>query len=417
MSDSGPPAFAFRDGELARVIAAYQALPAKADRSAFDVAALARKVGADQLAALAFVRDHIADEIYPGVLRGPAGTLQAGAGNDLDKSLLLAALLSGSSQRVRFARCTLASGAAERRVAAMFGTSAVPRADDDVGAAFGIALTDAGLFKARSAEIVAARQQARQWLHAAILRTARDDLEAVRAALGRAGIAPAPSPPDPRIMEDAKEHYWLQVAGGDTWTDLDPSAPGAPPGGTLCAAGETFDSLPDTSYQTVTLALRNQYIEGQGLRDDTVLRHRFKVSDLYGQVVTIVNVGVPPESTLLQNGRLERFVPFAKTWNEVAVGTEFAALPSAEVTAAAASDALGGGEDPPVLGAQWLDFVIEAPGRRTTGSRALVDLIAPSERQSKVILTRPRSGRVRVGACTERRGGFLGGPRPSTRRD
>lgn len=386
---AGPPPFAFREGELARVIAAYQALPNKADRSSFDVAALAGKIGGDPVLAFAFVRDHIAEEIYPGVLRGPAGTLQAGAGNDLDRSLLLAALLSGPSAGVRFARCTLAPAAAERRVAAMFGGSALPRADDDVSPAFGIALTEAGLFKARSAEIVAARQQARQWLSSAMLGTARDDLEVMRAALGKAGIAPAPTTPDPRILEDARDHVWLQVARGETWLDLDPSVPGDRPGGTMCAPASTVDSLPAAVYQTITFTLRNQYVEGQSLRDDTVLSHQFRVSDLYGQVIGFVNVGVPPSSTLLQSGTLERFIPFARTRNGAVVGREFAAVPGAQATAAAAADALGGGEDPPVLGAQWLDFAIDAPGRRTTGSRALVDVIVPSERRTGVILTRP----------------------------
>lgn len=387
--ESSAPTFAFRDGELARVIAAYKTLPAKVDRSAFDVAALAAKIGGDPLAAFAFVRDHIAHEIYPGVLRGPAGTLQAGAGNDLDRSLLLAGLLSGTSHRVRFARCTLRVELAERRVAAMFGPSAVGERDDDIGGAFQDALTEVGLAGARSIEIVAARQQARQWLTSAIGGTAREDVEVVRAALSRARLAPSVTAADPRILEDAKDHYWVQVARGETWQDLDTSVPGAPASGTLCAPGETFDSIPPAAYQTVTLSLRNEYIEGQRLRQDTVLSHRFRVSDVYGQVISLVNVGVPASDTLLQTAKLERFIPFARTSNAVHIGTEFTAVAAAASAMSTALDAFSGGEDPPLLAAQWVDFVLEAPGRRTTGSRALVDLISPAERRSRVILTRP----------------------------
>ncbi len=51
-----------------------------------------------------FVADEIRYEPYTGILRGPAGTLAAGAGNSVDKAGLLAALLDASVVRYRFAR-------------------------------------------------------------------------------------------------------------------------------------------------------------------------------------------------------------------------------------------------------------------------------------------------------------------------
>src|SRR5205807_2415783 len=50
---------------------------------------------------LAFVRDQVHPARSQGVLRGPIGTLWAGAGNDLDRCLLLQALLERASARTR----------------------------------------------------------------------------------------------------------------------------------------------------------------------------------------------------------------------------------------------------------------------------------------------------------------------------
>jgi len=52
------------------------------------------RVGTDPDALAAFVRDRIAYEPYLGVVRGPAGTLAAGAGGDWDRAVWRQALLA-----------------------------------------------------------------------------------------------------------------------------------------------------------------------------------------------------------------------------------------------------------------------------------------------------------------------------------
>src|SRR5262249_22595745 len=75
---------------------------------------------------IAFVRDEIGYEPYPGLARGRIGTLMAGAGNALDKCALLAELLrdAGCEARVRAGR--IAEGAAARLIARA--AAAVPAA-------------------------------------------------------------------------------------------------------------------------------------------------------------------------------------------------------------------------------------------------------------------------------------------------
>ncbi len=92
---------------------------------------IAQQVQADPIGDLAFELDYnldsifrfVADEIsyepYPGVLRGALGTLQARAGNSVDKALLLAALLDASLIPYRFARGRLDEAASAQLLDAL----------------------------------------------------------------------------------------------------------------------------------------------------------------------------------------------------------------------------------------------------------------------------------------------------------
>src|SRR5262245_48996728 len=88
--------------KLARAFAAVEKAEKEIPREGFDVAARARAVGSDPDKLFAFVCA-CSPELYPGVLRGPQGTLVSGGGNAADKALLLAELLRQHKHPVRFA--------------------------------------------------------------------------------------------------------------------------------------------------------------------------------------------------------------------------------------------------------------------------------------------------------------------------
>lgn len=67
------------------------------------VAAKAEQLGNDRDRIIAFVENDIADEDYPGCLRGPVGTLFTGAGNNVDRATLLVALLRKAGATARYA--------------------------------------------------------------------------------------------------------------------------------------------------------------------------------------------------------------------------------------------------------------------------------------------------------------------------
>lgn len=87
-----------RYADLARSVRAEVLAP---DRHPFDPAAVVLREGADPDRLARFVRERIAYEPYAGSVRGPAGTLAAGAGSDWDRARLLRALLAQAGHAAR----------------------------------------------------------------------------------------------------------------------------------------------------------------------------------------------------------------------------------------------------------------------------------------------------------------------------
>jgi hypothetical protein len=397
-----PGVLTLETGEFTRLLAAFQALPAKVDRSAFDVAAKASSLGSSPDAAFAFVRDEIANDLYPGVLRGSAGTLQARSGNDLDKSLLLAALLSAMGGEIRFARCDLTAETVQQRIAEVWrerhGSQAKP---DDIRATLKTVLVQNGLSDARASTLAEGRQRARDTLDQAVRVTAASDFEVVRGAMSRAGIGFRPLPSDNRLAEEARSHFWVQFKREEGWQDLDPSISSHKAGSTICSIADTVAELPAQVFQTLTVSIRNEYIDGEALRSETVLTQQFRTSDLHGQILMLNNVGLEGEGEMLQKaGGIDRFVPFLSVNEDVFPGEEFRVASKAAAGAGGMFGAFGGAvsrdSEASSIAAQWIDFVIEAPGRRSEVSRALVDWVDPAERRTGVIKTRANSAAVVV---------------------
>ena len=90
--------------QLDRFVAKLEQLKTEIDRSRFDLEALLDREEFDEQKIIAFVRDEISFEQYPGLLRGAQGTLISGAGNALDQALLLATLLKDAGLDARIVR-------------------------------------------------------------------------------------------------------------------------------------------------------------------------------------------------------------------------------------------------------------------------------------------------------------------------
>lgn len=69
-----------------------------------EIAALARRLGYSPVRIIEYVSNNIRYELYSGGIKGAAGTLQSGAGNDIDQAALTIALLRMSKVPARYVR-------------------------------------------------------------------------------------------------------------------------------------------------------------------------------------------------------------------------------------------------------------------------------------------------------------------------
>ncbi|MFQ5721595.1 MAG: transglutaminase domain-containing protein, partial [Candidatus Aminicenantales bacterium] len=60
---------------------------------------------------------------------------------------------------------------------------------------------------------------------------------------------------DRRLIQAVKDHWWVQIYKNDQWLDLDPSFPEAKIGQAFAPLAETFDSVDEDFFPTITISL------------------------------------------------------------------------------------------------------------------------------------------------------------------
>ncbi len=157
----------------------------------------------DPLAAFYQVRDFAYDP-YKGSLRGTRGTLWGEAGNSLDQSSLLIAMLRSAGVPARYRHGSLSTANAQLLIASMFS-----------------------------------------------------------ATQGLAGSQPADEPTadplnDPALLAIVQDHWWVEAyLPGSGWTNLDPSFPAAQPGDIFATPGsnDRIAAIPDSLRHKVAFSL------------------------------------------------------------------------------------------------------------------------------------------------------------------
>jgi len=353
----------------------------------WEVDTLAETLGIEPEAAFAFVRDHIAFDPYPGVLRGAEGTLAARAGNAWDRALLLRALLEHHGHLTRLAVGELDDATIDALLAAAAQGAPQPLSDPhpatvvpiDVRALATRAWRDHALLtQALEAAGVA------QTLGAANTAGDGGQADAANTASGAAsGDASGDVVPDPRAA--IRSHVWVQVEQLDgSWLDLDPSLPGATPGSTLTTATGTADEPPAEAYHRVVVRVLAETLEDDALQESVVLEAPMVAADA-GRSETWLYF--QPEVQGIGGGILQamgeaNWLPVLLVNGETTTGTAF------PLGGGGGDDFFGGflGGGGAQLTRLRLELVARAPdGTERVGRRLLYDRVDPALREAGAV--------------------------------
>ena len=263
-------------------------------RDAFDVHAVVDQVGKDPAKLVAWVRDHTSWVPYRGALRGARGVLMDRVGNSVDRTLLLASLLTAAGHRVRLARRSLPAERARELLNRS--TPAAPetpaestqlpaRGSDALIQRYGQA------FKVDAVKLsstVKALTQQFQERRAELDRRAKSQSAFLEQQLGApSGEAEAAD----EALTCAADHWWVQVSAGDRWDDLDPDAAVKLVAAQTIAFDQTLAiPLPAEQAQELTIRVIVEQWAGGRPTEHVALEHTIRPADAMGQPITITHL-------------------------------------------------------------------------------------------------------------------------------
>lgn len=385
----------------ARAPAAPRTLTERIDHAMDD---LAEGLLWDAEAARAWVAAEVTPEPYAGVMKGPHATYLTRAGNDADRTLLLAALLDRSLIPHRFASCELA--ASDRSPGEASGRAGL--VIDDLDAVLA-EVDDPSLHD----EIMRADDLRRR--HAERVRAAVPHLETL---LSDARAEIDPEAPARRPASGTIRHVWVQMAAGAQWRDLDLGSPdGSPP----CEPSETWSRLPDELLHRVRLVLTVEHrVDGELVRSEPLVVDR-PLADLataaivvtFGEASGLLERDAGSGSALggVEPDELLAYTPLALIDGEMTTGAPIEVPPPSGALVGAGdeireiSEELFGGaegeqvlEPRPVTGA-WLAIELAPPhGDAVVLESEVFDRIGAEAR------LRGRASTAAIGPLTERHG-------------
>ena len=256
------------------------------DRSVFDVAAKAKQLGS-AAAAYFFVKNEIRYEEYAGSLRGARGTLESGAGNSIDQSLLLLELIRSLGGEAWLVSGSLSKEKRDKLTRQMFGPGRAFQLPDAGPAPTEQQLGDLARVFAIDPNRLATSLDA-QVTDAAVLRSTlsrivQNTSEVLRQSLELVGTHPQNAIAAPSELP----HVWVQFrdAAGRI-INLDPSFRDSIYGQAYAAAAVNWTELPPELYQQVRISLIIEALTEKGELEKDIL---WRI-DLSGVKITTTDI-------------------------------------------------------------------------------------------------------------------------------
>ena len=374
--------------------------------ASYDVGALALDLAFEEAEYIGgWVAENIAYEAYPGLLRGPQGTLIAKAGNALDQSVLLASLLLDAGYDVRVALGSLSEDDATRLVASMFAPRPAPGPTFDLSDLTAALGPEAEPLAEAYAEVAST-----ELTDTAVYQEALVEAERLLQTLG----APEVSDATDELRIEAKEYAWVEyrLGSADPWEDLHPALGGAQAAPVVEALEYLDGEVPTDLTHRLRIEVSIERKRGDEFQVEPIMTPWERpVANLVGVPIVIGNTvmgDVNTESVEEMRAAMAESAFFAPLLNgALAPGAQAFDLNGNLVPPDAAASAMAGvfqtvgerlggavgalgamgsdeeAEQPFALTAQYVDFVLVAPGgAEKRFRRTIFDRRDPAERSA-----------------------------------
>jgi hypothetical protein len=269
------------------VLRAYDVLDKQAHRPGADpsdIAFQAGRLGFDATRIFAFVRDQTRLEPYRGMLRGARGVLAGRAGNALDRSLLLQALLTESGIPCRLMQGQLSDTTARQALQEFLSPSnPAPPAppDDSQQPSAEKLLAQAGLPDSLIAQIRERSATETTAFWRSVSPQADERATYLAGLLDAGGLKPAKAKAVQDVLVDSlKTHYWVQVQDkAKRWVDLDPLMASSQPGQTFGRNGRPAGDVPASQRHQLDFSLVYRTKQGGATKEEVLLQATADAAD------------------------------------------------------------------------------------------------------------------------------------------
>ena len=263
-----------------------------------DTASRAKSLGSDPQRTFEFLRDQIGVEPYNGVLRGARGTLMAGTGNALDRSLLARDLLEAQGHTTRLVSGQLPEEQAHKLLdrflqagpsPALQQSSRPAASDSDLNQEAADIAAKTGLSRDAVAEFLKHARQREQVFRTRIATSTLTQSDLLKSHLlqDRRRVPVDVAALHSTLMARLQTHYWVQMQSPDgKWTDFDPILPDAALGARYGIDPEVLKDIPANAYHELQFSL--VYVAArEGTKvEDVLLTGRVRSSEALFQPVS-----------------------------------------------------------------------------------------------------------------------------------
>jgi hypothetical protein len=388
-------------------------------RDTFDPQAVVDNVGEIPKSLFEWVRDETLLVPYQGSLRGPTGVLMDRRGNSLDRALLLYELLRLAGYETRLVQGSLTDNKAKEILEAIpdaHNNIQDKKTETDFENLIQIYAEEYDIAIEELQESQKNLMEEKERIAKIIRERVSDQTEALSTLLE---IDPGKKPgmETASILEDLRDHWWIQLEENGGWLDLDPTIMNAKPGDTVTSVKNTWNAedLDEDLFHHLTIRIIVERWEKGSLKEETILEHDLQPSDLVGERIELHHdpLDWPKDDELYDNDRpiqnLKDTVINCKEWiPALTIGSEEIGKQSftksgqvnekpgeqAEQQRGGVAGGLMGAfgrskpktEDQSKLTAEWIEFEIRSPGQPIrVVRRSVFDLVGPAKRKSSPI--------------------------------